>query len=98
MNASRDASIEVSATEQPSHGASRKGDAALRAQNQWCSSRLQQHQGDIMTSKNPKKKFFKPKKPVNKMTEEELEEFAKFVFDNLMGDIEDEDERDNTSR
>ena len=51
-----------------------------------------------MTSKNPKKKFFKPKKPVNKMTEEELEEFAKFVFDNLMVDIEDEDERDNTSR
>jgi len=51
-----------------------------------------------MTSKSPKKKFFKPKKPVNKMTEEELEEFAKFVFDNLMGDIEDEDERDNTSR
>jgi hypothetical protein len=88
----------VSATEQPSHGASRKGDAALRAQNQWCSSRLQQHQGDIMTSKNPKKKYFKPKKPVNQMTEEELEEFAKFVFDNLMGDIEDEGTNDDDSR
>ena len=43
-----------------------------------------------MTSKKPKKKYFKPKKPVNKMTEEELDEFAQFVFDNLMGDIEDE--------
>jgi len=50
-----------------------------------------------MTSKNPKKKFFKPKKPVNKMTEEELEEFAKFVFDNLMGDIQDEHECDDKS-
>jgi hypothetical protein len=79
----------VSATEQPSHGASRKGDAALRAQNQWCSSRLQQ-QGDIMTSKNPKKRYFKPKKPVNKMTDEERDEFAKFIFDTLIGDIEDE--------
>jgi len=90
--ASRDTSIEASATEQPSHGASRKGDAALRAHNQWSSSRLQQHQGDITTEKNPKKKYFKPKKPVNKMTEGELEEFAKFVFDNLMGDIQEEDE------
>jgi hypothetical protein len=80
----------VSATEQPSHGASRKGDAALRAQNQWCSSRLQQHQGDIMSSKNPKKRYFKPKKPVNKMTDEERDEFAKFIFDTLIGDIEDE--------
>jgi len=44
-----------------------------------------------MTSKNPKKKYFRPKKPVNKMTEEELEEFAKFVFDNLMGEIQEED-------
>jgi hypothetical protein len=31
------------------------------------------------------------------MTEQELEEFAKFVFDNLMGDTQDEDERDDTS-
>jgi len=45
-----------------------------------------------MTEKNPKKKYFRPKKPVNKMTEGELEEFAKFVFDNLMGDIQEEDE------
>ena len=36
-----------------------------------------------MTEKNPKKKYFKPKKPVDQMTEEELDEFAKFVFDNL---------------
>jgi len=43
-----------------------------------------------MTSKKPQKKYFKPKKPVDKMTEEELDEFAQFVFDNLMGDIEDE--------
>jgi len=41
-----------------------------------------------MTRKKPEKKFFKPKKPINKMTEEELDEFAKFVFDNLIGDIE----------
>jgi len=87
----------VSATEQPSHGASRKRDAALRAQNQWCSSRLHQHQGDIMTKKNPKKKYFKPKKPVDKMTEEELDEFAQFIFDNLMGDIEDDGKNDDTS-
>jgi len=43
-----------------------------------------------MTRKNPKKKYFKPKKPINKMTEEELDEFAKFVFDNLIGDIQDQ--------
>jgi len=43
-----------------------------------------------MTSKSPKKRYFKPKKPVNKMTEEELDEFAQFIFDTLMGDIEDE--------
>ena len=49
-----------------------------------------------MTSKDPKKKYFKPKKPVDKMTDEELDEFAKFIFDNLMGDIED-DENDDTS-
>ena len=50
-----------------------------------------------MTRKNPKKKYFKPKKPINKMTEEELDEFAKFVFDNLMGDIQEQDERDDKS-
>ena len=50
-----------------------------------------------MTEKNPKKKYFKPKKPVNKMTEEELDEFAQFVFDNLMGDIQEQDERDDKS-
>jgi len=43
-----------------------------------------------MTSENPKKKYFKPKKKVAKMTEEELDEFAKFVFDNLIGDIQDQ--------
>jgi len=51
-----------------------------------------------MTSKNPKKKFFKPKKPVDKMTEEELDEFAQFVFDNLVGDIDSEGTPDNESR
>jgi len=50
-----------------------------------------------MTSNNPKKKYFKPKKPINKMTEEELDEFAKFVFDNLMGDMKDEGNRDDES-
>jgi len=49
-----------------------------------------------MTEKNPKKKYFRPKKPVDKMTDEELDEFAQFIFDNLMGDIED-DENDDTS-
>jgi hypothetical protein len=88
----------MSATEQPSHGASRKGDAALRAQNQWCSSRLKQHQGDIMTSKNHKKRYFKPKKPVNQMTEGELDEFANFVFNTLLGDIEGKKEQDDESR
>jgi hypothetical protein len=34
-----------------------------------------------MTSKEPRKKYFRPQKPVNKMTEEELDEFAQFVFD-----------------
>jgi len=43
-----------------------------------------------MTRKKPEKKFFKPKKPINEMTEEELDEFAKFVFDNLIGDIQDD--------
>lgn len=51
-----------------------------------------------MTSKNPKKRYFKPKKPVNKMTEEELDEFAKFVFDNLMGNIEDDERNNDESR
>ena len=50
-----------------------------------------------MTNKHPKKKYFKPKKPVDKMTEEELDEFAQFIFDNLMGDIEDDGENDDTS-
>ena len=50
-----------------------------------------------MTEKNPKKKYFRPKKPVNKMTEEELDEFAQFIFDNLMGDIQEEDERGDKS-
>jgi|GEM_PF-1708722 len=51
-----------------------------------------------MTRKKPEKKFFKPKKPINKMTEEELDEFAKFVFDNLIGDIEDESKPNEKSQ
>lgn len=51
-----------------------------------------------MTSKNPKKKYFTPKKSVDKMTEEELDEFAQFIFDNLMGDIEDDGKNDDESR
>jgi hypothetical protein len=50
-----------------------------------------------MTSQNPKKRYFKPKKPVNKMTEEELDEFAKFIFDNLTGDIENDERNDDKS-
>ena len=51
-----------------------------------------------MTSKNPKKRYFKPKKPVNKMTDEERDEFAKFIFDTLMGDIEDDGRHNDESR
>ena len=47
-----------------------------------------------MTSKKPKKRYFTPKKPVDKMTDEELDEFAKFIFDILRSDIE-EDGRNN---
>jgi len=50
-----------------------------------------------MTENNPKKKYFRPKKPVDKMTEEELDEFAQFIFDNLMGDIEGDEKNDDTS-
>ena len=50
-----------------------------------------------MTKENPKKKYFKPKKPVDKMTGEELDEFAQFIFDNLMGDIEDDGKNDDKS-
>jgi len=31
------------------------------------------------------------------MTEEELDEFAQFIFDKLMGDIEDDGKNDDTS-
>jgi hypothetical protein len=51
-----------------------------------------------MTKKNPKKKYFRPKKPVDKMTEEELDEFAKFIFDTLIGDIEDDGRNNDESR
>jgi hypothetical protein len=47
-----------------------------------------------MTSKKPKKRYFTPKKSVDKMTDEELDEFAKFIFDILRSDIE-EDGRNN---
>jgi len=50
-----------------------------------------------MTSEKPKKKYFKPKKRVDRMTEEELEEFAKFIFDNLIGDIQDKGEPNHKS-
>ena len=51
-----------------------------------------------MTSKNHKKRYFKPKKPVNQMTEEELDEFASFVFNTLLGDIEDDGRNNDESR
>ena len=43
-----------------------------------------------MTSKKPRKKYFRPKKPINKMTEEELDEFARYVVENLIGEIKDD--------
>ena len=51
-----------------------------------------------MTSKNPKKRYFKPKKPINKMTDEERDEFASFVFNTLLGDVEGKKEQDDESR
>ena len=51
-----------------------------------------------MTSQNPKKRYFKPKKPVNQMTDEELDAFAASVFDRLLGDIEGKKEQDDESR
>lgn len=51
-----------------------------------------------MTSKNPKKRYFTPKKPINKMTDEERDEFAGFVFNTLLGDIEGKKEQDDESR
>jgi hypothetical protein len=51
-----------------------------------------------MTSKNPRKKYFRPKTPVDKMTEEELDEFTKFIFDSLMGDGEDDGLNNDESR
>lgn len=50
-----------------------------------------------MTSQNPKKQYFKPKKPINQMTEEELDEFAKFIFDNLIGDTGNDERKDDKS-
>jgi hypothetical protein len=32
-----------------------------------------------MTSKNPRKKYFRPKTPVDKLTEQELDEFANLL-------------------
>jgi hypothetical protein len=51
-----------------------------------------------MTSQSPKKRYFKPEKPVNQMTDEELDAFAASVFDRLLGDIEDDGRNDDESR
>lgn len=48
-----------------------------------------------MTINNQKKKFFKPKKPVDKMTEDELDEFVDFVLDKLISGITGEEAPDN---
>lgn len=49
-----------------------------------------------MTTKDPKRRYFTPKTPVDKMTDEELDEFAQFVFDNLVGDVDDEGRNDES--
>jgi hypothetical protein len=51
-----------------------------------------------MSPKHPKKRYFKPPKPVNKMTEEELDEFANNVFKALLGDIEEAKAHDDEPR
>ena len=51
-----------------------------------------------MTSNNPKKRYFKPKKPVNKMTDEERDEFAQFIFKSMMCDITYHRRNNNESR
>jgi hypothetical protein len=51
-----------------------------------------------MTSEKPKKRYFTPKKPVDKMTDEELDEFARFIFDVLRGDIEEDGRNNDESR
>ena len=51
-----------------------------------------------MSKKHPKKRFFTPPKPVNKMTEEELDEFANDIFEALLGDIEEDEGHDEESR
>ena len=51
-----------------------------------------------MTKKHPKKRYFKPPKPVNEMTEQELDVFANEIFSALLGDIEENEEHDDESR
>jgi len=56
------------------------------------------NQGDTMNNKKSRKKYFQPKKPVNEMTDTELDEFAKFVFDNLVGDSDEDGDNDEKTR
>ena len=51
-----------------------------------------------MSKKHPKKRFFKPPKPVNEMTEDELDEFANDVFKALLGDVEEDKDHDDEPR
>ena len=51
-----------------------------------------------MNNKKSRKKYFQPKKPVNEMTDTELDEFAKFVFDNLVGDSDEDGDNDEKTR
>ncbi len=36
-----------------------------------------------MANNNPKKKFFKPPKPVNEMSEDELTAFSRFILESI---------------
>ena len=51
-----------------------------------------------MPKNHPKKQFFKPPKPVNEMSEEELDEFANNIFKALLGDTEEAKAQDDESR
>jgi hypothetical protein len=46
----------------------------------------------------PKKRFFKPHKPVSEMSHQELEEFASFVYDTVVADFKKEEGHDDDAR
>ena len=48
-----------------------------------------------MSEKNPKRRvYLKPTKPANEMTEEEIEAFAKEMFNRIVGTLPEREESD----